>query len=76
MTATIARKPLRHAGRPRGRAARPPAGHRAALGARTADRAGWTGPTYYGRPQLKAAPFENPVVGGYIFLAGLSGSAA
>jgi protein NrfD len=39
-------------------------------------RAGWAGPTYYGRPQLKAAPFENPVVGGYIFLAGLSGSAA
>ena len=38
--------------------------------------AGWTGPTYYGRPQLKSAPFENPVVGGYIFLAGLSGSAA
>lgn len=40
------------------------------------NRAGWTGPTYYGRPQLKASPFENPVVGGYIFLAGLSGSAA
>jgi len=35
----------------------------------------WQGPTYYGRPQLKPAPFENPVVGGYIFLAGLSGSA-
>lgn len=40
------------------------------------NRAGWTGPTYYGRPQLKASPFENPVVGGYIFLAGLSGSAS
>lgn len=37
---------------------------------------GWDGPTYYGRPQLKSAPFENGVVGGYIFLAGLSGSAA
>jgi formate-dependent nitrite reductase membrane component NrfD len=31
--------------------------------------------TYYGRPALKAAPFEKWVVGGYIFLAGLSGAA-
>jgi hypothetical protein len=31
--------------------------------------------TYYGRPQLKAAPFSKPLVGGYIFLAGLSGGA-
>jgi formate-dependent nitrite reductase membrane component NrfD len=37
-------------------------------------RAGWTGPTYYGRPQLKAAPFDEWLVGGYIFLAGLSGA--
>jgi len=37
---------------------------------------GWTGPTYYGRPQLKEAPFNNWVVGGYIFLAGLSGGSA
>jgi len=37
---------------------------------------GWTGPTYYGRPQLKAAPFNNWVVGGYIMLAGLSGASA
>lgn len=37
---------------------------------------GWDGPTYYGRPQLKPAPFNNWVVGGYIFLAGLSGSAS
>ncbi|MGY2049817.1 NrfD/PsrC family molybdoenzyme membrane anchor subunit [Methylobacterium sp. JK268] len=36
----------------------------------------WDGPTYYGRAQLKTAPFENAVVGGYIFLAGLSGSSA
>jgi formate-dependent nitrite reductase membrane component NrfD len=36
----------------------------------------WQGPTYYGRSQLKAAPFENWVVGGYIFLAGLSGAAS
>ncbi len=36
----------------------------------------WEGPTYYGRPQLKEAPFENWVVGGYIFLAGLSGASA
>ncbi|MBE7217009.1 MAG: polysulfide reductase NrfD [Caulobacteraceae bacterium] len=37
---------------------------------------GWRGPTYYGRPQLKAAPFENWAVGAYIFLAGLSGASA
>src|SRR5690349_755131 len=37
---------------------------------------GWHGPTYYGRPQVKAAPFNNWVVGSYIFLAGLSGSSA
>ena len=35
---------------------------------------GWTGPTYYGRSQLKASPFNEWVVGGYIFLAGLSGT--
>ena len=35
----------------------------------------WKGPTYYGRAQLKPAPFENWVVGGYIFLAGVSGAA-
>ncbi len=33
-------------------------------------------PTYYGRPQLKEAPFNNWVVGGYVFLAGLSGASA
>ncbi len=37
---------------------------------------GWDGPTYYGRSQLKSAPFGNWVVGGYIFLAGLSGASA
>ncbi len=42
----------------------------------TVKRKGWDGPTYYGRSQLKEAPFENWVVGGYIFLAGLSGSSA
>ncbi len=36
----------------------------------------WRGPTYYGRAQLKPAPFNNWVVGGYIFLAGLSGGAS
>lgn len=36
----------------------------------------WEGPTYYGRSQLKPAPFGNWVVGGYIFLAGLSGASA
>lgn len=35
----------------------------------------WTGPTYYNRPQLKAAPFDKFLVGGYVFLAGLSGGA-
>jgi protein NrfD len=39
-------------------------------------RSSWTGPTYYGRPQLKAAPFNKVVVGTYIFLAGLSGASA
>ena len=33
-------------------------------------------PPYYGRQQLKEAPFNNWVVGGYIFLAGLSGASA
>ncbi|WP_428374346.1 NrfD/PsrC family molybdoenzyme membrane anchor subunit [Lichenicoccus sp.] len=37
-------------------------------------RPGWSGPTYYGRSQLKASPFNEWVVGGYIFLAGLSGA--
>lgn len=37
---------------------------------------GWAGPTYYGRPQLRPAPFNNWIVGGYIFLAGLSGSSS
>ncbi len=41
-----------------------------------AGRDGWDGPTYYGRSQLKEAPFENWVVGGYIFLAGLSGASS
>jgi formate-dependent nitrite reductase membrane component NrfD len=36
----------------------------------------WDGPTYYGRSQLKAAPFGNWVVGGYIFCAGLAGASA
>ena len=39
------------------------------------ERGRWSGGTYYGRPQLKAAPFENSVVGLYVFLAGLSGGA-
>jgi formate-dependent nitrite reductase membrane component NrfD len=36
----------------------------------------WTGPTYYGRRQLKSAPFNNWVVGGYVALAGMCGSSA
>jgi protein NrfD len=42
----------------------------------TRNQGTWQGPTYYGRSQLKPAPFENWVVGSYIFLAGLSGAAA
>ena len=36
----------------------------------------WDGGTYYGREQVKAAPFKNWLVGSYIFAAGLSGGAA
>ena len=36
----------------------------------------WEGQTYYGRAQLKPAPFNSLVVGSYIFLAGLSGASA
>ncbi len=35
----------------------------------------WDGHTYYGRQQLKPAPFNNVLVGSYVFLAGLSGAA-
>lgn len=35
----------------------------------------WDGRTYYGEPQLRAAPFNNVLVGSYIFFAGLSGVA-
>jgi formate-dependent nitrite reductase membrane component NrfD len=35
----------------------------------------WDGRTYYGRPQLKPAPFNSALVGSYVFLAGLSGAA-
>lgn len=36
----------------------------------------WRGQDYYGRSQLKAAPFNTWVVGGYLFLAGLGGKAS
>lgn len=39
------------------------------------DPQAWDGQTYYGRPQLKPAPFNAFLVGGYVFLAGLSGGA-
>ena len=39
------------------------------------DSGEWDGRTYYGRPQLKPAPFNNWLVGSYVFLAGLSGAA-
>ena len=60
---------------PRGRRAQPstPA---PSPGAERGAPSGWDGPTYYGRPQLKPAPFDNGLVGGYIFLAGLSGSSS
>ncbi|MBV9538410.1 MAG: polysulfide reductase NrfD [Acidisphaera sp.] len=35
----------------------------------------YDGTTYYGRPQLNPAPFENSVVGGYTFVAALAGAA-
>lgn len=37
------------------------------------DTQSWRGEDYYGRPALKPAPFNNWVVGGYVFLAGLGG---
>ena len=40
------------------------------------DASAWKGPTYYGRSQLKAAPFNKWVVGGYVALAALSGGSA
>jgi hypothetical protein len=39
------------------------------------EQSAWDGRTYYGEPQLRAAPFNNTLVGSYIFLAGLSGAA-
>ena len=40
------------------------------------DKRQWQGPTYYGRSQLKAAPFNTWEVGGYVALAGMCGAAA
>ncbi len=39
------------------------------------DRESWDGRSYYGRRQLKPAPFNRGLVGSYVFLAGLSGGA-
>ena len=39
------------------------------------DRESWDGRSYYGRRQLKPAPFNRVLVGSYVFLAGLSGGA-
>jgi polysulfide reductase-like protein len=39
------------------------------------EQSGWDGRTYYNEPQLRPAPFNNALVGSYIFLAGLSGAA-
>jgi formate-dependent nitrite reductase membrane component NrfD len=38
-------------------------------------RGNGNGSTYYGRPQLKPAPFNIGLVGTYVFLSGLSGAA-
>ena len=40
------------------------------------DVEGWSGQTYYQRPALKPAPFNNWAVGAYVFIAGLSGTAS
>ena len=55
---------------PHDKAARPAVAHD------TMSDGAWQGPTYYRRSQLKAAPFGNWVVGGYIFCAGLAGASA
>src|SRR4051812_3833566 len=39
------------------------------------DLESWDGRSYYGRSQLKPAPFSRLLVGTYVFLAGLSGGA-
>ena len=39
------------------------------------EQSAWDGRTYYDEPQLRPAPFNNALVGSYIFLAGLSGAA-
>jgi hypothetical protein len=39
------------------------------------EQSAWDGRTYYNEPQLRPAPFNNALVGSYIFLAGLSGAA-
>lgn len=47
-----------------------------ATGGMHGQRRAWRGPTYYGRPALKEAPFNNWVVGSYVFLAGLAGASS
>ena len=39
------------------------------------EQSAWDGRTYYNEPQLRPAPFNNVLVGSYIFLAGVSGAA-
>ena len=56
--------------------AEPAAAPPSATGGTHGQRGEWTGPTYYGRPALKEAPFNNWVVGGYVALAGLAGASA
>ena len=58
------------------KAAAPASFPASALGSASPASRQWEGPTYYGRSQLKAAPFNVWVVGAYVFLAGLSGSSA
>ena len=52
-----------------------PVQHGAHRGWHDARQSAWDGRTYYDEPQLRPAPFNNALVGSYIFLAGLSGAA-
>ncbi len=58
------------------RAEEPPPVPPSATGGTHGVHGDWKGPTYYGRPSLMEAPFNNWVVGGYVFLAGLAGASS
>ena len=50
--------------------------HAADIEARMDEQPAWDGRTYYSEPQLRPAPFNNALVGSYIFLAGAVGCGA